>query len=98
MQGGGGSARAACWAWYLSRDRRCQEESRPLPISQEYLYLLAVVFITPLHRSVAPACGKPRSPFPSEQFNVSPRTFLFPCSQVPAAAAHWSQPSAEGSI
>lgn len=53
-----------------------------------------------LHRSTAPACGQPRSPVPSKQFNASVQPLTRSRSPVPAtavAAAHRSQPSAEGS-
>lgn len=89
--------RAAHWAWYLSSDRRRQEESRRLPIPQEHSSLLAVVFFTPLHHSITLVCGKPHSHIPSEQFKTSLWTLLRPHSQVPAAVAHRSHPSAQRS-
>lgn len=88
---------AARWAWYLSSDRRCQEEIRRLPIPQEHSSLLAVAFLTPLHHSIALVCGKTHSHIPSEQFKTSLWTLMRPHSQVLAAMAHWSHPSAQGS-
>lgn len=81
------SARAACWARHSASGRKRQAERRPLPIPREGSSSLAVVLITPLHRSIAPACGKPRSPVPSEQFNMSPQPLLCHCSRGSAEPA-----------